>query len=99
MISNKLLQPQKASSPIISTPSGILTFLTALFPNSGIHFKLAGKMISALQFSNTPLPNDVSSLGNVILSKDVQLENAELPIVVIESEKAILVNAVQFSNA
>ena len=56
-------------------------------------------MISALQFSNTPLPNDVSSLGNVILSKDVQLENAELPIVVIESEKTILVNAVQFSNA
>ena len=71
----------------------MVTFVTALSPIIGIHFKLAGKMISALQFSNTPLPNNVRFFGNVTLPRDTQLLNASPAISVIESGKVRLDNA------
>ena len=72
----------------------MVTFVTALSPIIGIYFKLAGKMISALQYSNAPLPNEVSFLGNVTLPSDTQLLNAPTAISVIESGKVRLDNAV-----
>ena len=75
----------------------MVTFVTALSPIIGIHFKLAGKMISALHFSNTPSPNNVRFFGNVTLPSDTQLLNASTAISVIESGKVRLDNAVQFS--
>ena len=94
-----MLHIQKASSFIVSIPSGIITFRTALLPNRGIYFKLAGKVISALQLANVFSPNKTSLFGNCILLRDTQLLNVLFPIDVTESDKTRFVNSEQFSKA
>ena len=77
----------------------MFTFLVAFIPNSGMRSKPEGKVISALQYSNTSLPNDVRLFGNTILSSDVQLLNAHPSISIIESGNRRFVNSVQSLNA
>ena len=99
VISVNLWLLKNASTPIVSTPSEIVTFLTALSPKYGIYLRLAGKVISTLQFLKTALPNNVRLLGKTILSSASQLPNALYSIFVIESGKESSVNDVQSANA
>ena len=96
----KPMQFRNAPSPMLVTPSGIVTFPEQAVPSINIPFTITSESFSCCLFVNQGVPENASSpmlvtlFGMVMLVKPVQSENALAPMLLTPSGISILVKPV-----
>ena len=96
-----LLQPENAKSPMLVTPSGIVTSPEQAVPSIKIPFTITGEFPCCLFVNqgvseNAAFPMLVTLSGIVMLVKLLQYRNAESPMLVTLSGIVMFVNLLQY---